>query len=338
MTSNYSSHRSPRPKWSIERISGLSTAEVKALRKNAQAYSDAEIIERCDQVLAVRARSMPRPRHRAVNAGAKASELKIQQNASRTVRNLIEALPSANLVPNAAKRSSIQTQPIQTCGDLWKIYVSCGLSSQESSDPDTALGRFCASGHPLFDLDAVHRKQGNPDWIKRELSLHLPRFLHRRTEMIARAYKMFIAAGISDIALTELKPVGPMKLFADLASSRENDRELLTSGTFSATLDPAPYYGIGPKQLRNILVNSGLAVNVLPLDSRWMHFLENAVDAENVDLQRKHHYLAIEDLVRKSLVDAQNARTDILNLGVLDAIVFASQSTQGFDLPGWAAN
>jgi len=124
-----------------------------------------------------------------------------------------------------------------------------------------------------------------------------------------------------------------LRIFCELARGAVHDHDLAGSAAFSKRLNAAPFVQIGPKQLRNILVNGGLAHNVVPLDSRWLKYLDGIVPADSaLTLAR---YIRIEDLLRQALLSVQNQRADLANLAVLDAIVFASQSKKGVSPTAW---
>jgi hypothetical protein len=117
----------------------------------------------------------------------------------------------------------------------------------------------------------------------------------------------------------------PMALFYDLAKNKLSDKDIHLSAKFSADIDHKPFYGLGPKQIRNILVNSGLAFNVVPLDSRWKKFLEDGAGIIiDGNLGQLNYYLQVEEVLRKALLVASEQRADIPNLATLDAIVFST--------------
>lgn len=143
--------------------------------------------------------------------------------------------------------------------------------------------------------------------------------------------------------LAQCDSKSPLELFIKLASGLNTDKNLDDSVKFSRNLDSTPFFNIGPKQLRNILVNSGLAVNVIPLDSRWIKYIAGALSIKEGNIMAKYinknsnitvlkdasfgnltHYLFLENFIRRAFGLVQEKRPDIENLSLLDAIVFRS--------------
>lgn len=316
--------------WPIERIRSLSKPEVHNLRQNALCLGHDVVVERCDQIL------------NAVPASRSGSRLKkriamiIPSTAAEEIAELFVNLPPVAAVPNAHARLRRLADPVKTFSELWRQYINCGFSSQEKSDPDTPLGRFAEGESPLMHLPSVIANGENPDWIAAELAAAgLNRMTGKKRDLVLAARRAFVKARGLDDLLVNGRSGGGLSVFLDLARGLTNDHEIATSARFSRGLDAEELYGISHKQIRNILVNTGLAHNVIPLDSRWKGYIGNRMHFDPADLGRRNAYLEVEDVIRKALMIAQNHRNDIPNLAVLDSVVFAVQSSKGHIGGGW---
>lgn len=248
---------------------------------------------------------------------------------------LLLELPLADTVPNGRARRELQEAPVETLGDLWRLFVVCGFSSRENSEDDGKLALFLDDNGPLLDLEKIRAEDCKPEWVLSQIKGRGLRFTKNKVDLVVGNFAHFKTAGKAGDRLAELcYEKGALKLFCDLARGTMDDRELGISAAFSEHLDPAPFTGIGPKQLRNILVNAGLARNVVPLDSPWMVYLHGIVP-EGYTLTSSARYLLLEDLLRRALMNVQDRRPDLINLAVLDAIVFAWQSKKGVSRTGW---
>lgn len=317
--------------WPIERICSLTKPEVHNLRSNALARGNQAVVERCDQVLNTGAASRSARAGRADRAG-----MSIPETAVAEVAELLMDLPRVADVRNAQARLTRLANPATTFSVLWRQYINCGFSSLEMSDPDTPLGRFAKGDSPLMDLQSILDHGGDSEWIAAELAAAgLNRMTHKKTKLVLSAREAFVAAKVHDDLLVNGRAGAGLGVFLDLASGRANDRDIATSAEFSESIDAGPLYGIGHKQIRNILVNTGLAHNVVPIDSRWKEYVGHRMHFEATDLAQRTRYLEVEDVIRKALMLAQERRDDIPNLAVLDSVVFAVQSAEGHAGGGW---
>lgn len=316
-------------KWPIERIRSLAKADVQNLRRNALGLGNDIIVERCEQVL-----NTGTTRRSSL---AKRVAMNIPESASAELAALFLELPPVVDVSNAQARLNRLANPVTSFSVLWRQYITCGLSSLERSDRDTPLGRFAAGDSALLDLQSVIDHGEDPKWVAAELvAAGLNRM--RRKELVLSAREAFLAAKGHDDSLVNGRSGTGLDVFLDLASGRADDCDIATSERFSKTIDICKLFGIGHKQMRNILVNTGLAHNVLPIDSRWKDYVGNRVHFEQADLGQRNRYLQVEDSIRRGLMLAQQQRNDIPNLAVLDSIVFAVKSREGHADGGWTGS
>lgn len=314
--------------WPIERIRGLKKADVQNLRANALARGFDVIVQRCDEVLQTGVGT--------TSNISRSTKMHIEDSAAADIAELFLALPKVMDVVNARRRLEILANPVSTFSGLWRHYINCGFSSQEKSDPNTPLGRFSVSNSPLLELQTVIDRGEDSAWVLSQLAAAgLNRMTQKKVELLASARKAFVSSKGHDDSLANGRIGGGLDVFLDLANGRVSDRAIATSALFSASIDEGHLYGIGHKQIRNILVNTGLAHNVLPIDSRWRGYVGSRLPFESTDLSNRSRYLALEDVLRKALMLAQERRDDIPSLAVLDSVVFAVQSADGPGGEGW---
>jgi hypothetical protein len=319
--------------WSIDRIRTLTKVEVINLRENALSKGRVDIATLCDDVLS---ENFARPNTRKSTNRSKPS-FNIPATAGAEITKLLLKLPNASTIQNAQNRIKWLANPTSTFTGLWRHYVSCAFSSQMKSDPDTPLGRFANGDSPLLDLQSVIDYGTDTTWFESELRIAgLNRMRQKNVEILKSGRNAFAASRGHDDLLKNGRPDAGLGVFIDLASDRVSDRNIETSAAFSASIEVDELHGIGNKQIRNILVNTGLAHNVLPIDSRWKNYVNGRMHFEPSDLQNARRYLAIEDVIRQALLLVLSHRRDIPNLAVLDSVVFAVQSTNGPQGGEWA--
>jgi hypothetical protein len=310
--------------WTPARIRELQAHDdVRNLQANALANGIEEIVGICQEILDEKPKGRNRRVTEKILEPTSLAPPEIQSHISSKIRGL----PLAKESPGAKERLNTQAHPITNIDDLWKCYITCALSSQENSSPTSRYSNFCGSNHPILRYESLcSRESVNKEWILSEFRQNLPRMAERKANLVYSAFVQFQSLGGPSLDLRCLSDAGPLGVFIKLAKGDVSDKQLDQSSAFSSSLDTTYLVGIGPKQIRNILVNSGLAVNVLPIDSRWINFLSlKSYYKDNLNLQNKHQYLNVENLIRNALVSAQSSRPDIPNLGVLDSIVFEGQ-------------
>jgi hypothetical protein len=324
----------PKKVWTIEEVRKLADGEIANLRDNTMKANRPDIASMCQVVLAEQAAK----KKRAANTKQAANKqtFEISSNAVNAIIAKISKLPRIEQSPNGMARLRLQKQPVKTLQELWKLFLVCGFSSQENSEEDGRLAKFISKNGPLFNLQAVNEKRSDlREWVAKQLSADLPRLLENKVNLVVSAHSHFYGAGNPKDELEKLTPkTEALKLFCELASGKINDHQIATSGEFSRRIDHSFFSFIGDKQIRNILVNSGLAHNVVPLDSRWRNFFGDAIRPEKFTLTRSR-YLALEDLLRTALTNAQDQGSSITNLSILDAIVFEHMSKGGIGDAGW---
>lgn len=321
--------------WTYERIARLSTDEIQSLCKNARDRSAEDVALLCEKVLAEKNVGSRHVRKQMKRREAKCDvNLFADEALINRLAEIIRQLPAADESGNVQNRRSRQANaPNFTLAGLWRIYLDCAFSSQERSGPKSNLAKFANSQSGLLDLATVSQRNADEAWVRSEIETAGLRFTDKKTKIACSAYALFAALGEPSRVLKELpssdsqaQAHSPIALFYDLAKNNLSDKHIHRSAKFSSEIDHKPFYGLGPKQIRNILINSGLAFNVVPLDSRWKKFLEDkaGIIIDSKRLGQLNYYLQVEEVLRKSLLRAREQRADIPNLATLDAIVFST--------------
>ncbi|MBC5782639.1 hypothetical protein H8N03_06755 [Ramlibacter sp. USB13] len=319
----------PATLWNMDKVRALSRDERKTLRGNAlsQGTEDGRAVaDLCDQADAEGAVKRIRTKAGDRREGTRSASLAFDAGVVARVAEKMAALPRAEDVENATQRMWRGEAPATVLADLWQKLVECGFSTREKSEATDPLGLFIAADGPLFHLDQVlaHAADLGP-WVDTCMNDSGLWRLKFKRELVEGNLPHFAKAGAPQDPLNTLCRNGQaLQLFCDLARGTISDAHLPSSKHFSAGLDPKPFPQIGHKQLRNILVNTGLAVNVVPLDSRWKKFFDGIVTLEDWMFSSKKAYLALEDLLRQALIQIQPKRPDLANLAMVDAIVFAT--------------
>lgn len=232
----------------------------------------------------------------------------------------------------AKKKATIAST--HTFADLWYQYTVAAFSSQAESDKGTAGHLFAAFKNPLHSLKDVAGARADGTWIAEQFeefaqqckAAKVPAFgfVKAKTTVIIKAFSLFAEAGGPDDALAECcRGKEELRVFCDLARGTVGDRSLVTSARFSKLLDPSAYAGLSHKQIRIMLLSSGLCSNVLPLDSRWKRFLEDKAQIPlEGDLGKKDYYEAVEDMLRQALISILTKNPDfpVKDLATLDAV------------------
>jgi hypothetical protein len=315
--------------WTIEEISAWPLDKVRQLRINALARNGVQNVALCDAVIhAFEARGTAGRKKRTGPSGDRSPFLATDDAVDRLAK-FFRTLPQAETHEGVRERRRRQEHAKSlTLAGLWRTYLVCAFSSQSESSPGSHLWRFendpKNAGAELLDLSNAIAAHFATEWVQAQLKAAKLGRYKTKSRIVERAHPHFTAAGQAGDLLAGIQISGPMAVFAKLARGELGDSDIAASQAFSSSLDTKPFYQVGMKQLRNILCNTGLAMNVVPLDSRWVKQL--AADAEisvcDHHLAHPASYLAIEQLLRKALVRAREVRQDIRNLAEIDALVF----------------
>lgn len=228
------------------------------------------------------------------------------------VRRVIDTWSSSPLVIERKRRNLASTKPPVGRDQLWIGIVASILTSQQRSGPTSPVMRFlCKDPFPLSvsacecqpDLAAYARDVLTESGGIRYAKKRIPGFLHKNLPWVTGSHW--------DECCQEL---------AHLNANDGLQHERRVADFFDDR-----FWGLGPKQARNLLQMLGQTRHVLPIDSRiakWLATLGFDVDTKR--LGNRSYYETIEDSLQL-LCQACNVSPCIL-----DACVFAS-----FDDQAW---
>jgi hypothetical protein len=198
--------------------------------------------------------------------------------------------------------------------DFWYMMVSCLLTTQQRSGPDSAVTRFinsvpfplsyqlCVSQDDLrsFARDVIGGFGGLR--FSNRLSDHIATNLHR------------LEQGLWNETVSILEELR-------LAQTVQSERE-------AAGFVSAHFKGFGPKQSRNLLQGLGLTRYEIPIDSRitkWLNDFGFPVRLSATALSDPNYYNFVSDGIQQLC-----AQSGVYPC-VLDAVIFTS-----FDRGGWS--
>ncbi len=195
---------------------------------------------------------------------------------------------------------------------IWKAMVVCLLTTRQRSTPGTALHRFC--GETPFQLAYENFARMAPDLIgEMTTSIIARNGLWRANEIGPQLQENAIwlrGGGFDEIR----DRIGRLAYRPDPAEERA-----------TATFLAEKLKGIGPKQSRNFLLNTGVMFYEIPIDSRVTRWVKtNLSGAQNLPISDKT--LADPDfyaLVLDCLVNL--ARDAGLTPVEFDAIMFGAE-------------
>jgi len=194
---------------------------------------------------------------------------------------------------------------------FWEAMISCLLTTQQRSGPDSAVTRFiCTNPFPLNFL--LCSSQSN---FKEFVSDIITKF-----GGIRRANK--IAEAVSDNR-DWLENGGWHRIFR-MADSLE-DNETVEIERESAEYIDDHLKGFGPKQARNLLQSLGLTRYEIPVDSRiikWLNDFGFPIRLSSAGLTDKNYYNFIMDGLQQLC-----ERSGVYPC-VLDAAIFSSFDTE----------
>jgi thermostable 8-oxoguanine DNA glycosylase len=210
-------------------------------------------------------------------------------------------------VKNRINRNVKKSAPKVTKHHFWEAMISCLLTTQQRSGPDSAVTRFiCTNPFPLnFTLCSTQTN------LKEFVSNTITKFGGLR-----RANK--IAEAVSD-NLEWLENGGWQSMFS-MVDSLENN-EIVGLERQSAEYINDNLKGFGPKQARNLLQSLGLTRYEIPVDSRiikWLNDFGFPIKLSSGSLTDKNYYSFIQDGIQ------QLCQRSKIYPCVLDAAIFSS--------------
>lgn len=184
----------------------------------------------------------------------------IEENDIKRIRSFFQKHEDNNFVRRRLKRNVNKELPEFTNNIFWEAMVSCLLTTQQRSGPESAVTRFISS--KPFPLSYEICRQEND--LKSFAESTITKFggIRRGTtlaEEISSNYYWLNQAGWR---------------FVNTLISQLKDRETEDAEVEAAEKIAEKLKGFGPKQSRNLLQALGLTKYEIPIDSRiykWMN-------------------------------------------------------------------
>ncbi len=144
--------------------------------------------------------------------------------------------------------------------NIWKVFVSCQVTTQQRSGPNTPVSRFLDSGSMALDYSACKKAISIHKLLKRELS----------SAGLRRAPT--IAGNLAEIH--NLLESGEWKILLQHLGTLETHTTKSKELKVVQYLKSQKFPGLGPKQARNFIQWIGLSRYEVPLDSRVLRRLK----------------------------------------------------------------
>jgi len=226
------------------------------------------------------------------------------------VRAFFDYHKDSPFVKNRISRNVERSAPKVTKDLFWEAMISCLLTTQQRSGPDSAVTRFiCTNPFPL-NYPACSSQTDLSHFVSKEIS---------EFGGIRRANK--IAEAVLD-NLGWLEDGGWKRIFWITDSLENNETIEIERG--SAEFIDDHLKGFGPKQARNLLQSLGLTGYEIPVDSRiikWLNEFGFPIKLSSVGLTDKNYYNFILDGLQQLC-----ERSGVYPC-VLDAAIFSSFDT-----------
>ena len=227
------------------------------------------------------------------------------------VRRFFDRHKDSPFVKNRISRNVEKSAPKVTKEIFWEAMISCLLTTQQRSGPDSAVTRFiCTNPFPL-NYSACSSQTDLSNFVSKTISDFGGL---RRANTIADA--------VSD-NFEWLENSGWHRIFR-MADSLE-DNEKIEIERESAEYINDHLKGFGPKQARNLLQSLGLTRYEIPMDSRiikWLNEFGFPIKLSSTGLTDKNYYNFILDGLQ------QLCQRSGVYPCVLDATIFSSFDTE----------
>ena len=200
------------------------------------------------------------------------------------VRAFFDRHKDSPFVKNRISRNVEKSAPEVTKDLFWQAMISCLLTTQQRSGPDSAVTRFiCTNPFPL-NFPLCSSKSNLEEFVCDIIT---------KFGGIRRANK--IAEAVSD-NLEGLES-GEWKRIFWMTDSLENNETIEIERESAEYIDDH-LKGFGPKQARNLLQSLGLTRYEIPVDSRiikWLNDFGFPIKLSSVGLTDKNYYNFILD-------------------------------------------
>ncbi len=226
------------------------------------------------------------------------------------VRVFLDRHKDSPFVKNRISRNIEKSAPKVTKDLFWEAMISCLLTTQQRSGPDSAVTRFiCTNPFPL-----------NYPACSSQTNLS-----HFVSKTISDFGGLRMANKIAEAVLNNLgwlESGGWQRIFRIVDSLEDNEK--IEIERESAEFIDDHLKGFGPKQARNLLQSLGLTKYEIPVDSRiikWLNEFGFPIKLSSAGLNDKNYYNFILDGLQ------QLCQRSGVYPCVLDAAIFSSFDT-----------
>lgn len=217
------------------------------------------------------------------------------------------------MVQERRRRNLADDKPPLAKGFVWTVMVSCLLTTQQRSGPQSAITRFISTTPFPLDYDLCLRQDDLLTFVQRVLTGFGG---IRRTNIIASEVNTNLPQLEQGLWTETLAMLDRLRHSPDPAQERQ-----------AAEFIRRHFKGFGPKQSRNFLQGLGLTRYEVPIDSRickWLNNLGFPIRLSTWSLSDPDYYNLISDGFQHLC-----AQSDLYPC-LLDAAIFTS-----FDRGGW---
>ncbi|MBN2470714.1 MAG: hypothetical protein JXN59_08330 [Anaerolineae bacterium] len=228
------------------------------------------------------------------------------------VRSLIAQYDAHPLLRWRREHNLAAAKPAISHAEFWWTLISCLVTTQQRSGPQSAVARFVNQEPFPLAYDQCRQMDDIASYAEQTLADAGLRRYRIMAREIAYNWSFLMDGHWEDVENT----------LGDLAERQTLEAEREAAGYFAWN-----FKGVGPKQARNLLQMLGLTRYEIPLDSRiikWLNGIGFPVYLSASALMNIDYYLFVEDGVR-ALCEASGVYPCIL-----DAAIFVS-----YDGDGW---
>ena len=224
-------------------------------------------------------------------------------------KTFVELHHNNKFVQARIKRNLARTKPRITKAVFWRNLISCLVTTQQRSGPNSLVSKFLNSKSFLLDYSLCKSKSQ----IEFAAEQILAKYRLRRSNVLAKEIK-------ENLICFEGHWKEISGQLEELRINQNIKTERSTAGYFQEK-----FKGIGPKQSRNLLQSLGLTRYEIPIDSRitkWLNSFGFPVKLTAQGLSDINYYNFISDGIQH-LCKKSN-----LYPCVLDAAIFSSFDIQ----------
>ena len=139
---------------------------------------------------------------------------------------------------------------------IWKKLVSCQVTTQQRSGPNSLVSKFLNSDSPALEITMCRKASSVQNLVEKECTKAGLRMASKISKNLAAIWQS-LENGEWDSLIQQLKTI-------------EKNTSLKKERLVIDYLRSGKYPGLGPKQSRNFIQSLGLSKYEIPLDSRTL--------------------------------------------------------------------